>query len=69
MRKPCKADLTDAAEFLRYIRPESDEANACRRVSLWLDFVARESDDRSRARAMGVTVRYLRHVVDKGGSE
>ena len=63
MRKPCKADLTDAAEFLRYIRPEADEANACRRVALWLDYVARETDDRSRARKLGCTVHYLRKVI------
>jgi uncharacterized Fe-S cluster-containing protein len=65
MKKPCRADLEDAAEFLRYIRPEADEANACRRVALWLDYVARETDDRSRARKLGCTVKYLRNVIDK----
>lgn len=64
MRKPCKKDLEESAEFLRYIRPEADEANACRRVAMWLSFVARETDDRSRARKLGCTVRYLRRVVD-----
>lgn len=66
MRKPCKEDLGEAAEFLRYIRPEADEASACRRVALWLDHVASETDARSRARKLGCTVKYLRHVIDAG---
>lgn len=65
MKKPCKADLAEAAEMLRdkqHLRLGSCEGAAAR-VALWLDFQAMETD-RQRARQMGVTVKYLRKVID-----
>jgi len=66
MKKPCPADLVEAAEMLRdkrHLRLGACEGAAAR-VALWLDYQARDSD-RSRARKLGVTVKYLRNVIDK----
>lgn len=67
MRTPDKSDLREAADFLRG-EPLADPTVASR-VALWLDAVAAEQDARSRrarAKAMGVTVKYLRDVIEAG---
>ena len=64
-RRPCNADLLDAAAILRGEKPLSDDPTVGSRVGNWLDSTGREADDRSRARAIGCTVNYLRNVIDK----
>lgn len=65
MKRPCRDDLFDAAGFLADVHPDADSIDVYRRVAAWLEFTARESDDRSRARTLGCTVKYLRNVIDK----
>lgn len=64
-RRPCNADLLDAAAILRGEKALSDDHTIGARVGAWLDSVGREATDRQRARAIGCTVRYLKRVVDR----
>lgn len=44
-----------------------NEAEACRHVATWLRQYGRKCEERSAAREMGCSVRYLRRMV-RGGS-
>ena len=65
MRRPCNADLIDAAAILRGEKPLTDDPTIGSRVGSWLDQVGREATDRQRARNIGCTVKYLRNMIDK----
>lgn len=61
MRRPCNADLIEAAAKLLAM---DDPTGNAYRVGRWLDDYGREATDRQRAREAGCTVRYLRRVID-----
>lgn len=65
MKTPCAADLVDAAATLR--GDLVDDPTAADRVAQWLCAVAQQQDNRSRrarARAAGVSTKYMRTVLE-----
>lgn len=73
MKKPLAEDLRGAAEFLNRFSALADnqpqgfefDSAAASRVATYLNSIATDSD-RQRARKAGVSVKYLRDVLDKG---
>lgn len=57
-RKPCDDDLTEIAEFLHQMNPDSAVYPAAKRVAYWLEESVR--GDRAAARKLGCTVDYYR---------
>lgn len=60
-RKPCDADLTEIAEYLHDLHPDSAVYPAAKRVAYWL--ADRTGGDRAMARKLGVTVSYYRRYL------
>ena len=60
-RKPSDDDLTEIAEYLHQLNPDSDSYGAAKRVAYWLS--AQVRGDRAMARKLGCTVSYYRSHV------
>lgn len=60
-RKPCDDDLTEIANFLHDVHPDSVVYPAAKRVAYWLEASVR--GDRAMARKLGCTTDYYRKHI------
>ena len=67
MKRPVQEDIDTAVMWLQSNNGENGEAEACSRVATWLDSYTRAADERSAAREVGCSVKYLRKVVQGKG--